>query len=241
MKISGALIALALATLPPAFAADAPAPDESRTLLHLTQDAQRLVKRDRLQIQLQIQATGIDARTVQAEVNRRMGAALTKAKSVPGIEVETGDYDTYRFTPTTPDGKAKGPEQWRTDQSLILTGKAFDPLLGVAGDLQAEGLVLSGMHFEVAAETVRAARDSLTDEALAALRQRADRVAAAIGMRFAYYRDLQVGDADGQRTGPPRPLMAARMTPSAAPPVAEAGESTISLSVTAEIALTRAP
>src|ERR1700676_2422875 len=88
--IFGRLLALALGAgllLPPGARADEPV--EGQTVLHLSQTADRAVRRDRLRAQLRAEAVGSDAKRVQADINRLMTAALERAKSVTGIKVET--------------------------------------------------------------------------------------------------------------------------------------------------------
>lgn len=237
------LVALALLTAPlfllaPASGqtAEATATPETGTELHLSETAQRRIARDRLRAVLQVQAEGGDPAKIQAEVNRRMAAALAAVKSVSAIEAETGDYTVYREG-TPPDRQE--PEKWQASQTLILTSKDMAAALGAIGTLQAKGLTVEGLGFDVAPETLRAAQDSLTAEALDALRARADRVAAAMNMTVARYKLLQVGNASEQGGGPPMPMrvMAAKSGTAAPPPAAEAGESTVWLTVDAQIVL----
>src|SRR5205085_900577 len=86
--------ALALMTASPAFAADSSAPS-SVTVIHLTERAERMMARDHLRAGLAVEVTGPVAAQVQAEINRRMEAALSKAKSVSTVKVESGGYSVY--------------------------------------------------------------------------------------------------------------------------------------------------
>ena len=219
----------------PALADEAVPPD--RTLLHLTQSAERTVTRDQLDVDLRVEATGGDPRVVQAEVNRRMTAALAKAKASPSVKVRTGNYDTYQVTPTNAEGKPKGPPQWRTTQGLSLSGRDFDAALGLAGDLEGQGLLIDGMRFEVSIAALRALEDELTSEVLARLKDRAGKIAAAMGMHVANYRDLNVGNAEEGGGGRMMPLMARAATGPAPPPAAEAGEAIVTIKVNGEILL----
>src|SRR5579871_3679463 len=73
-----------------ALAAQTPAPAE--TVLHLSETAERKVVRDWLRAELRVEENGADPLALQAAVNRRMAAALDRARQVQGIEVETGNY-----------------------------------------------------------------------------------------------------------------------------------------------------
>jgi uncharacterized protein YggE len=116
---------------------------------------------------------------------------------------------------------------------LILTGKAADVELKLAGALQNDGLLMSSIGYEVSPETVRGAEEDLTAEALAGLAQRASSVADRVHLSVLHYRDLQVGNAE---TGgpPPLPRFAAMAMPA---PVAQPGEAVIRVTVTADLLL----
>jgi predicted secreted protein len=221
-----AIVAL-LAPVPAALAADTSAPP-GVTVIHLTERAERLMARDRLRAGLAVEVTGPVAPQVQAEINRRMEAALAKAKSVTTVKAETGGYSVY---PQRDPGK---PPLWHGQQTLNLMSDAPADLLALMGDLQQQGLATQGLTFEVAEESLRKAEDGLTAEALAALRQRADKVAGDLGMSVQQIRDVTVGNAEGGAR-PPFPMMRAAAAAAPAPPVAEPGDAQISVTVQAEI------
>ena len=221
--------ALALFIAAPALAADTSAPN-SVTIVRLTEKAGRLMPRDHLRAGLSIEVTGPVARDVQAEINRRMEAAVAKAKAVASVKAETGGYSVY---PERNPGKST---LWHGAQSLNLQSDAAADLLQLVGDLQQQGLNAQGLTFEVKEETLRQAQDGLTADALTQLRARADKVAADLGMTVQQIRDVTVGNAEGG-VRPPMPMFAARATGiSAAPtPVAEPGDAEVSVTVQAEV------
>lgn len=204
--------------------------EASLTKLRLTESAQRAVKQDRLRATLRAEVSGPDARRVQAEINRRMTAALDKAKSVASVRAETGSYGIYEERPNN------ASPVWRGQQSLTLIGTEFGDVLQLAGELQQTGLVFSGMNFELRPETARSHEDALTAEAIARLKERAERVAQTMGLKVERFREVNVGNVLGDQ--PPRPMMRMEMASAkAAPPVAEAGEQIVQVSVQAEIVL----
>ncbi len=216
----------------PAFADTTPAP----TLLHLDQTAQRTVPRDRLTVDLRAEATGANPSQAQAEVNRRMTAALAKVKAVTAVKAASGNYQTYQVTPTGPDGKPR-PPQWRAVQDLDLTSRNFAAALDLTGRLQADGLAIGDMHFDIAPDTLRAQQKALTDEALNELTARAGQIAATLRLKVARIENLRVGNVS-QPGGGPRPMMMGRAADAAAmPPAVEAGDAMISVAVSADIAL----
>lgn len=221
------LAALAMALVCDPSAALAQNAEPPMTVLHLSQTAERSVMRDLLRIELRVEVTGADAQTVQAEINRRMTAALDRAKQVQGVQVETGFYNVDEERPQN------GISHWHGEQALTLTGKDAASILKLAGALQADGLSTSSLGYEISPETVRGAGDDLTAEALAALDHRAAAIAEQMHLSVLRYRDLRIGNAESG--GPPVPRFAAM---AAAPsPVAEPGEAKIRVTIEAELLL----
>lgn len=204
-------------------------------VLHLTEAAERNVARDRLRIDLASESADPDAAKVQAEINRRMNAALARAKSLPDIAIETNGYSVYQDRPD------KGPVRWHGSQSMSLTAKDFGALLTLVGALQQDGLVVRGLAPELSREARQSVEDELTDVALVRLQKRADRIAAGLGMKVERFRNLNVGNVVVPRP-PIRAMMAVGpASVSSPPPVAEPGEAVVSVSVDAEIMLAPRP
>ena len=216
-------IAVALFASAHALAQDA---DQRMTVLHLSQTAERSVIRDLLRIELRVEETGADARSVQTAINRRMTAALDRARQVQGVRVETGSYNVGEERPQN------GPARWRGSQSVILTGKDADSILKLAGALQSDGLSTSSLAYDISPETVRGAEEDLTDEALAALDHRAASIADRLHLAVVRFRDVRVGNAE--TGGGPVPRLAATAM---AAPVAEPGEAMVRVTIEAELLL----
>jgi len=214
----------------PAAAQTAPAAANT-TMLHLSETAQREVPRDRLHVELAAQAVDANASKVQAEINRRMAAALARIKAVPDIAVETQGYSVYQ------ERSDKAPTRWHGSQSVAVTGKDFGAVLALVGTLQQDGLIVQGMMPELSREARQSVEDELTDVALQRLRRRAEHIAAGLGTKVEIIRDLHIGNAAPPSPVPLRAMMAMKGSAAAPPPVAEAGEATVSVSVSADIAL----
>jgi predicted secreted protein len=181
------------------------------TLLRLSETAERTVRADQLVAVMRAQATGGSVAAVQEQVNRQVAAALEKARAVSGVTVATGSYWTGR----TGDRR----EQWQSSQEIRLTATDASPaLLDLAGALQAQGLAVSRLSYEVSRGLARREREAVTAEALEGLKERAERLAGVMGMAFVGFREVRV---DASRYVPPMPrAMAAPMAASAAPPPA---------------------
>jgi predicted secreted protein len=199
---------------------------QQMTVLHLSQTAERSVIRDLLRIELRVEETGADARSVQTAINRRMAAALDRVRQVQGVRVETGSYNVGEERPQN------GPTRWRGSQSVILTGKDADSMLKLAGALQSDGLSTSSLTYDTAPETVRGAEEDLTAEALAALDHRAASIADRMHLAVVRFRDVRAGNAETGGRPVPR-FSAMAMTA----PVAEPGEAMVRVTVEAELLL----
>ena len=138
-----ALLALCLLTLPAA-AAEPP-------VLTLGESAERAIQQDRLTVALRAEATGPTAAGVQAEINRRMEAAVARARQSAGVSVETGAYWTHEERPQNQ------PRRWRGAATLELSGSDMAALTALAGALQEGGMAMSGLRFDLRRETARAA------------------------------------------------------------------------------------
>jgi len=230
-----ATIALAPA-IPPARAADAAvgSDEQSGTVIHLVQRAEKQMPRDRIRVTLRVEAEGSDPAKVQAEVNARMAEALAAAKRAPSVKAETAGYWVYQQPPPT---KA-APPKWLASQNVTLVGKDVAAALALVGELQASGLLVEGLGFDLAPETLRATEDELTAQALAGLRARAERVAAEMKMIVLRYKSVEIGNATTQEFRPMPMRVMAAAAPAAGPaPAAEGGDATVSLSVDALVIL----
>jgi predicted secreted protein len=226
-RLSFALAVMLLSVASPALAAEASG--DGGTVLHLSEQAQRPVARDRLRAVLRVEGSDSDAARLQAEINRRQAAAVARAKNFAGVSVFTSGYGVY-------EQHAKDqPPQWHGSAGLTLTGSDAAPLLALVGELQQSGLLMSALSYELTPQAARTVEDELTDEALGRLRQRAERIAGTLGLAVLRLRDLRVGSANGAQ---PQPFLLARAAAAAAPaPVAEPGEAAVSVSVDADVEL----
>jgi predicted secreted protein len=234
IALHSCLLALGLVLALPPPPGRAAAAAGQGTMLAFTEHAEESLVRDRVVAELAVEATDPDPARLQGAINRRMTAALARAKTVAGLTATTGDYSVYEERPKT------GPELWHGRQVLRLEAGAQAALLPLVGTLQHDGLVLAALQATLSRTATRAAEDRLTIEALHHVKARAATMAAALGLRVVRIRSLRVGNAGP----PPQPLraMAMAMTAEAAPPpVLAPDRATVEVTVEAEIELGAAP
>jgi uncharacterized protein len=221
-----------LAALPlvSASGADEPQPTAAATILHLSERAERQVPRDELVLLLRVEATAKTARDAQAEINRRMPAALDEAKKVAAVKAETPAMNVFEVREPN-----KQPV-WRATEALQLRSKDFTAALALLGKLEEQGLLVSALNFEVSHDALKGVEDALTAEALKRLQMRAAAIAGDMGLSVDHVRSVQIGDAGEPG---PRPLLyggvAVARAAASPPPTAEAGEAPVSVTVNAEI------
>jgi predicted secreted protein len=202
----------------------APGARAQETLLRLSETAERVVRADQLVAVLRAQASGGSVTAVQEQVNRQVAAAIERARTVPGVTVSTRGYWTGRA------GDRR--DQWQASQELRLSAtEASAALLDLAGALQAQGLAVAGLSYEVSRALARREREEATAEALRGLTERAERLAGVMGMSFAGFREVRV---DAPRFVPAPRAMAAPMAAAAAPTPPSAEPADVPITATVE-------
>ncbi len=218
--------------------------EPGQTILSLSATEQMDLKQDLLQASLRIEVEGKDAKKVQDEINKAMQKALTASKDVEkDVKAKTGQYYVYSYDPN-PQPKATRDAaarlQWKGNQTIELESRDQAKLLELAGKIQEMGFAMNGLNYTLSPEQSEAYRDNLMTAALKKIQTRADLAAKALGKsKF----DIVEVNVDG---GMPQPMpvmyaRAAKMEMASdagmAAPVAQAGEQTVSLSVTARVLL----
>lgn len=235
---SGILTAF-LFTLPIIAKADSDDPvvilPEGQAIMSISATERREVEQDLLVATLSFKAEDRDARKVQDEINKKMREAVEKAKKEKNVKVNTGSYQVYERTEQRTKTK-----KWHGSQSMTLKSKDSEDILELIGELQAMGLTSNGLSYTLSPKTAVAIKDSLMEDALKQLQTRATRAAKALGKSSAILREINVqgGSIPYQRKHYARSnMIMADAAMDMAAPVAEAGESTITLTVNARALL----
>jgi uncharacterized protein YggE len=199
--------------------------------LHLSKTASIAVQPSLLVADLVANASSASAVTTQRRVNDLMAQANRLAGKAPGIVAIVQDYSTAFVY------KADGvPAHWEASQTLEIRGHSGETVLGLVGQLQAFGLSLGNLGWQVPQDQADAAGRKARLQALAALRQEALAAAQTLGMSVEGYESVDL-------TGGPDPILspAPMQMAAMAPPLASANSQDITATVSAEVILTAKP
>lgn len=233
----------------PAFADDdniIAMPPKGHTIINLNVTERTELMQDTLSANLQYELDGGSANEIQDHINKAMTQALEEAKKVTGVKVTTGSYYVYAYDQNqTVDPRTGQPistnKKWRGQQSIQLESKDSTKLLELAGKIQAMGFTMQGLNYFLSQEKSESVRDELMQKALTALGGKAKLAATALGKGG--YDIIEVNIDGAMPPMPPmyktmaRMEMAGAAADSVAAPVAMAGESEVTLTVTARVLL----
>ncbi|MDO8908567.1 MAG: SIMPL domain-containing protein [Pseudohongiella sp.] len=203
---------------------------EGQTLITLTLTERTRVGQDTLTADLRIEVDDRDPAVVQNRINTVMAEALELTRNIDGVSVATGYYGIYQFN-RNPAGN-RADEMWRGSQNITLESRDSAKVLELAGQLQAKGFLMNQLSYSLSTEQADEVRDSLMEAALVRAQQKAERAARALGKSNV---ELASVDIDSQSGGYYPPVMMRSMAADArtemAAPVADAGETEVTLTV----------
>lgn len=214
--------------------------DADDSLLHISATERREVDQDLLIATLRIEIEDTENRLVQNHINKGMKSALDIAKNYADVKAITRGYNVHHYDKNA--GKRDRPRNmvWKGSQSVQLKSKNADALLELAGKIQSAGFVMGGLSYTLSPEVAAKVQDEMLEAALAKLKTRAERAAKALGKKEAELKEI---NTQGNST-PRQPVYARGMTTitmaadaQVAAPVASAGETTITLNVSAKALL----
>ena len=214
------LFAAALFLLPPT--------GHAGTTVDLVAEATRTAPNDMARASVFAEASGNAAGELAKKVNAQVSEGLQTAKAYRSIKSRSGSISTH---PTY----AKGGriESWRMRSEIILESTDITAMSELLGKLQTN-LGVGQLLLLPADETRRRAEDEATLAAIADFRERAARVAAALGKGWKI-KHLSLNAPPRQPL--PTRLRAAPMMAEAAPMPIDAGESEVSVSISGQIEL----
>jgi predicted secreted protein len=205
-------------------------------LLNLSATEQQEVAQDTLNTTLQFSVQGRDRTALQDEVNTAMRKALDILAAADKVEYSTTGYQVYVIEAGRPTRSDVENPVWRAQQGVALTGMDSDALLEVTGQLQASGLVITSQYYSLSPARYEEVSAALMQAALGKLQNRADAAAAGLGKSTAELVEVSL-DGSPNFAFRERALASFAMDAAMSPPVAEPGETQVSLTISARAVL----
>lgn len=157
---------------------------DGQTVLNISATERVEVEQDTLVASLRIQVEDEEAFKVQKEINTAMKKAVDLAKQNEDLKVETGQYyvsPDYRQVKTSMTTSKREIDKWRGSQTLIIKSKNSQDVLEIVGIIQDMGFVMNGLSYELSKNKYESARETLMEDTIKALQERAQRVAKSLG------------------------------------------------------------
>lgn len=209
---------------------------ERKTILNLSETAQKEVEQDRIRATLRIEEEARERAMVQNRINKAMQDGVETAKKYTNIKVSTGRYNVnerYNAKIRTNDG-------WKGSQEIILDSDNKEDILELVQKLQKSGFNMSGMSYYLSREKAASYRTELINEALKRVQDRAASVSKQLGAKH-----WHVGSVDVSGSNNARPMMRTMGTmkmslnesAAMATPVVESGEDTVNVTIRVAVVL----
>lgn len=174
---------------------------------------------------------GQNAPALADAVNKAISAAVTRAKQVPGVKVQTLNY---RQDPVYRNQTLDG---WRVQQSMRLESRDAAALSELIGELQSE-LAVESVQYTISPQALGEVENGLIAQAMAAYQQRAKLIARELGNTD--FRLVAMDVSTSQRGPAPvhmRALAMASDSAKVASPTLDAGVQDVTVNVNATIEL----
>lgn len=221
-------------------------PPEGHVLINLSATETRKLAQDQLIASLRIEKEGPDVKKVQDDVNKTMAAAMAAVKDVKSVKSSTGGYYVYKNEQPIPDPKTgqytgKTKTVWQASQTIDLESKDSAAMMDLVGKIQTIGFAMNNLTYTLSPEKADVVRDEMMVLALKKLKDKAQKAAGALGKGGFELTDVNL-DTGGYMP-PPMPYARAAKaemmmaSDAVAAPVADAGETSISLTVSARALL----
>jgi len=192
-------VMLAVAFVPPKRAASNDS-KISQNQVSLSAEASREIEHDLMRVTLYSQVEGEHPAQLAKITTERLNAAIGKAREVKAVNLQSGNRST------SPVYSRNGEKilKWRESAELHLESQDMTALATLISELLSDELTMGRRSFSVSREKRVANEDSLTQEAIAAFRARAQLATEALG--YTHWRLIQM-NLDGRSIGA-RPLVA---------------------------------
>ena len=209
---------------------------EGATLVNLSATERVEVEQDLLTATLRYETESSDPRRLQNEINSVMKEALEMAQRVETVKTSTRGYNVYQYDQNRNKKTLPSKKIWKGSQSIQLKSKNADDLLALVGRIQGAGLAMNGLNYSVSPELLEETRNGLLEAALKKLLIKAKRIARTLGKTKSELLHVTVNNGGGGYRAENRQMRSMAMSDMAAP-VAAAGQSNITLTVSAQALL----
>lgn len=198
-------------------------------LVDLSAEASRQAPNDQLQASAYVESTGENAQEVAKKANAAISEALAVGKNYPTVKVQSSGTQTYPVY-----GKNGRVDGWRMRSAISLQSKDHAAFSEMVGRLQ-KTLAIGDLGAVPSPETYRTVENGTIVDAITAFRDRAKIIAEALGKSYVI-KEMNVG-AQHQRPVPVFAMAkgAVAMAQDMAPAPIEAGEATVSVTVSGKI------
>lgn len=217
----------ALRTLMPLAVLIAAIESNAGTQIELSVDGSQLAANDLASAVLFAESSAQRASDAARTVNTTMADAIKRCRQNSGMVCRSGNTSTQPVH-----GKAGRIDGWRVRSELLVESTNIDAFSDFVGRLQ-ESLSVSDVGLRPAANTRKQAEDAAIVDTLAAFRARASLIADTMGKPYHITR-LNVAS----HANVPMPVMRTMMMKAEAAPLPiEAGEATVSVTISGQIEL----
>ncbi len=206
-------------------------------VLQLEATAHADVTPDRAVVVLAAERQGSDVAVLNAEVTRLLDSAVQTARATPGVQVQTGNFQTQpRYKVVAGQSQQDG---WSVRAQIMLKSVDFAAVGRLAGKL-AQSLQVQSTGTEISPELQARELTRLTHQAIAQYRNQAQAAARDFGYAGYALREVSIGSLQGASPAP-RPMfraMAAVPLGEQAVPI-EAGVQALGVTVSGSVQLQR--
>lgn len=196
----------------------------------------REIANDQLNATLSIELSDRNPGRLAQQLTLAINDALKKSAAYPSVKASSGNQNSWPIYGTSITSSSK-LEGWRGRSEIRLDSRDFKAAGELIGVLQ-ERLQLNGISFSVAPDTRQKLEDSLTTEAIAGFRNRADTIRKAWNAKDYKLVQMSLGTGGG---GQPQPVMmrAAKAMDAESVPASEfaGGETRLTVNVSGSIEL----
>ncbi len=229
-RLMPALALVGLALLPLASGAE-PITKAQVTIVDLSAEANRNAPNDLARATAYFEAQDANAAELAKRVNRSIAAGLETARAYASVKAKSGNTSTWPVY-----GKnARTIEAWRMRSEIQFETRDMAALSELLGKLQTT-LAIGQITLLPAPETRKKAEDEATLDAIAAFQARAALIAKAVGKTHRV-RQMSINTGGGRPVYPMARAAPMAMAADAAPMPVEAGDSTVTVTVTGQIEL----